>query len=99
MKTTLVHINTHNDDRLSFLHHYANSNSTNTAEIKRMWTILVKAIDGELTDIQRYCLFEKYMENKRQNQIAAELGVNCSTVSRHISAAEKKLRNIAGYYS
>lgn len=99
MKTPVVHINGDNDDKVSFLHHYANSNSNNTAEIKRMWTILVKAIDGELTDIQRHCLYEKYIGNKRQNQIAAELGVNCSTISRHISAAEKKLRNIARYYS
>ena len=99
MKTTLVHINTDNNDKLSFLHHYANSNSTNTAEIKRMWTILIKAIDGELTDMQRYYIFEKYMGNKRQNQIADELGVNCSTVSRHVTAAEKKLRAIARYYS
>ena len=31
-------------------------------------------------------------------EIAKELGLNNSTVSRHIAAATRKLRNIASYY-
>lgn len=99
MRTTVIHFNGDNDNKLNFLHHYANCNGTNAAERKRMWTILTKAIEGELTDLQKHCLVEKYIGNKKQKDIAAELGVNSSTVSRHINAAERKLKNIAGYYS
>ena len=37
-------------------------------------------------------------ENSREKEIAKELGVNSSTVSRHIMKARDKLRHIASYY-
>lgn len=64
-----------------------------------MKEILSKAIISELTEMQRHCLIEHCINEKKQKEIAAELGLNASTVSRHISSARKKLKNIASYYS
>lgn len=63
-----------------------------------MKKILFKAIDTELTAKQKKCMIDYYLMNKKEKDIAAELGVNPSTVSRHITLAKKKLRHIASYY-
>lgn len=71
---------------------------SNGSDLKRMRTILLKAIASELTFPQRYCLTEYYLSERKMKDIAKELGVNPSTVTRHISKAKEKLRRIAAYY-
>ena len=70
----------------------------NRPERERMRRILKRAIRYELTDRQRECLTLYYLDNLRMTEIARSLDLSKSTVSRHISAATKKLRNIASYY-
>ena len=77
--------------------HIANG-STNEKSRNKMKKILSEAITRELTDLQKYCIVEHYLNEKTGKEIAKELGVNASTVSRHINAARKKLKNIASYY-
>lgn len=72
--------------------------ATNDKDRSRMMKILYKAITTELTDMQRVCITKFYLEGEKQVQIANELGLNPSTVSRHISAAKKKLKRIAACY-
>lgn len=74
------------------------SGGTNKGDIKRMKTILRRAITTELTDPQRYCLTEYYIHGRKMKEIAASLEVNPSTVTRHIKRATEKLRHIADYY-
>ena len=97
MRTKLVHFNDKNTNKILFLNHLSDG-TTNNENRKQMKIILSKAIISELTEMQRTCIVEYYINNKKQKQIAIELGVNNSTVSRHIAAATKKLRNIASYY-
>lgn len=96
MRTPVLHINDCNSNKLGML--AQQSRSTNRESIDRMRSILTHAINGELTELQRYCLTERYINGRKQKDIADDLGVNASTVCRHIAVAEKKLRTIAGYY-
>lgn len=97
MRTEVVHFSDKNVNKLCFIHHKENV-SLNTESRAKMKKILLKAISSELTDLQKLCITEHYLNEKTGKEIAKELGVNASTVSRHINAARKKLRNIASYY-
>lgn len=97
MKTDIIHFNKENTNKIFFLN-YLSKGSTNAENRKKMKEILSKAINSELTEKQRICLVEHYINGKKQKEIAEEYGLNSSTVSRHISYALKKLRNIASYY-
>ena len=72
--------------------------STNRPELERMKRILARAIRYELTDRQRDCITLYYLEGMKMKDIAGMLALSKSTVSRHISAATRKLRQIASYY-
>lgn len=67
-------------------------------EYKKMIEVLLKAIDGELTQRQRECVILYYGEQKRLHDISIELGIYPSTVSRHLSKARKRLEKVLGYY-
>ncbi len=98
MKTELIHLNDNNADKISFIK-FLGGDSTNSGERLKMKKIMSSAIVRELTEKQRICLVEHYLNNKKEKDIASELGISISTVSRHIYAALKKLRRIASYYN
>lgn len=97
MKSELVYFNGANTNQLLFKKFLADGTS-NSGERNHMKQILIKAISKELTDKQRICIIEHYFNQKKQKDIAFELGLNTSTVSRHINAGKRKLQNIASYY-
>ena len=98
MRTGIVHFKEDNIDILSNLHgQYCESG--NQIGIERLKRVLSKSINGVLTDTQRYCITEYYINRKKQKEIAKDLGVATSTVCRHIKKKKKKLRSIASYYS
>lgn len=97
MRTEMIHFTKANTNKLLFMNYLADG-STNKSERNQMKQILSKAIFSELTDKQRICIIEHYLNEKKQKDIAFELGVNVSTVSRHINAGKRKLKNIASYY-
>lgn len=98
MKTKIIHFTNENTSKILFSNFNPNG-TTNCETRKRMKEIISKAIVTELTDMQRICLTEYYLNAKKQKEIASELGLNASTVSRHISSARRKLQNIASYYA
>ena len=98
MKTKIIHFTNENTSKILFSSFNPNG-TTNSESRKKMKEIISKAIVTELTDMQRICLTEHYLNDKKQKEIASELGLNASTVSRHISSARKKLQNIASYYA
>lgn len=77
---------------------YQSSGETNIRDKSRMKAILLRAIRNELTDNQRTCLVEYYINGKKMKDIAQMLSLNPSTVTRHIRRACEKLRHIAEYY-
>ena len=74
------------------------SGGDNRPEIERMKRILLRAMRHELTERQRDCLTKYYLEGMKMKDIACELDLSKSTVSRHIKTAKLKLRQVASYY-
>ena len=97
MRHSRVFINDRSSDRIAYTLYC--SRGTNRAELERMKRILNRAIERELTPRQRDCLTLYYLSGMKMKDIAAHLGLSRSTVTRHIQAAEKNLKNIARYYS
>lgn len=96
MKTKLQSFDPSESYGLSFF--LWDTNDGNEKTRARMKNILVRAMETELTDMQRLCVSGYYLGGKKQYVIAEELGLSRSTVCRHIKAAEKKLKGIAGYF-
>lgn len=97
MRTQIIHFTNKNTNKILFMNQHLGS-SNNCETRNAMKKILSKAIMTELTDKQRVCIVEHYINDRKEKDIALELGVNISTVSRHIKAGRNKLRNIAQYY-
>ncbi|MCI1965662.1 MAG: sigma-70 family RNA polymerase sigma factor [Oscillospiraceae bacterium] len=66
-------------------------------EHKRMLRTLMLAAQGELTGRQMQCVILCYKEGKSVSEIAAELGLAPSTVSRHLKKARLRLQKILRY--
>jgi RNA polymerase sigma factor (sigma-70 family) len=56
-----------------------------------------RVIREELTELQRQTLIAYYFQEQTIPEIAAERGVNKSTVSRTLRRAEEKLRRYLKY--
>ena len=56
-----------------------------------------RVIDEELTQLQKQTLVAYYFQEQTIPQIAADRGVNKSTVSRTLRRAENKLRRFLKY--
>ena len=97
MRTKVLHFSDLNINLLSSLNGQIDSKPTGNKE--KLLRVLRRSMDGGLTDLQRFCVEEHFINNRRQYQIAAELGVTPSTVNRHIKRAVEKLKIIASYYN
>ncbi len=84
-------------EQISYLA-YTSSGDTKAADKSKMKKILKKAIAEELSGMQKYCLVEHFIRGRKMKDIASELDINPSTVTRHIKRAKEKLRHIASYY-
>ena len=56
-----------------------------------------RVIQEELTDLQRHALIAYYFQERTISEIAAERGVNKSTICRTLHRAEDKLRRYLKY--
>ena len=74
------------------------SNSSNDLNHERMVRTLKNIISGELTEKQKICVLLYYGDMKKMNQIAKELGIGISSVSRHIKKAKQKVQKTMTYY-
>lgn len=72
-----------------------NTGSDNRNNRDKMKSLLAKAIAANLTERQRDCIVKHYYEGKKLAIIATELGIDKSTVSRHISSGERKLKRLS----
>lgn len=68
---------------------------SNSARLYELLTDSEKAIgQADLTDIQRTCLRQYYVEGLNQQEIADSRGVAKSTVNRSLKSAIKRLANV-----
>ena len=94
MQTDLIYIDDDNERFLSYT--FSNQISlTNNRRRMRMKRLAESVISTELTPMQQYCVTEHYLCGKKQKEIAEQLGLSRSTVSRHIGAGMKKLKHAA----
>ncbi len=96
MRHNLLSLNDKNEDIITFCNF--SSNGSNSLQIENLKKVLFLALKFELTDRQRECITMYFLENRKIPQIADELSLSCSTVSRHITAGKKKLMKLAKYY-
>ena len=85
-----------NDDRICY-NSFDEGGDTNRTDINRMKSFLSRAMVSELTEKQHYCL-EQYFGGRKMKDIAKELGVNPSTVTRTIQRSIEKLKKATRYY-
>ena len=70
---------------------------TSAEKNKLLAAFLTNVLENELTERQRICASDFWLNGKKQKEIARELGLSQSTVCRHIAAAKRKLRHAAKY--
>lgn len=62
--------------------------------IKKLYTV----IDTELTQKQKAAFTEVVMNGRTQTDVAMELGVEVSTVNRHLKSAFARIYKFAKYF-
>lgn len=72
-------------------------NRTNRRGLKAAEALLKEAIRTELTEKQRACVELYYFQQLNQPQIAKALGVDRSTVCRHLKKARERLGRALRY--
>ncbi len=77
---------------------YCLSHNDNKAEIEQMKKHLYKAFEIELTQKQRYCITQYYLCDRKMKDIAEELQVNPSVVSRHIARGLNRIKKTLPYF-
>ncbi len=65
---------------------------------KKMVGSLKSIVNGELTEKQRQCVWLYYGEMRKMKDIADELGIGISSVSRHIKKARLRVEKTMRYY-
>ena len=95
MRHSILSINELNKNIVDFSTY--EGSDTNIRDIKKMKQILCKALKSELTERQRQCVTMYYYDDMKMKEIASTLSLSPSTVTRHIKAAQRKLKNVAKY--
>ena len=67
-------------------------------EHKKMIKSLKNIIEGELTTKQKICISLYYGDMKKMSEIANQLGIGISSVSRHIKKAKQRIQKTMTYY-
>ena len=66
-------------------------------EHQRMLCVLQRAMTQELTSRQMDCIQGYYFQEQKMSQVADQLGINTSSVSRHLKRARARLARVMGY--
>lgn len=75
---------------------HEHQDNNNSKEMKRLYNIVSRIIDGELTEKQKK-YFMLYAQGLTIAEIARMHNVMHCTMSRHISKARKRILKIVGY--
>lgn len=73
------------------------SSGDNRREILILANVIKQIINNELTDRQRKCFTEYVINGKQLKEIREEICINESVISRHISAAKKRILKFLKY--
>ncbi len=71
--------------------------SDNSRQMRRMSSAVRLAINCELTNRQQTCITLYYFERESIPVIARKLGINKSTVSRHLTKGRNTIKKVVSY--
>ncbi len=83
-------------DRLPMLQRTLSSGD-NSRQLEHIKENLNRAIEEELTDRQKQIVNMFFFDGLNLTEISAELGLNKSTVSRHLTRSKEKLKSALQY--
>ncbi len=83
---------------VSFSNYRSKNNEREDTNHKKMIYSLKKIIVGELTPKQQKCIWLYYGERKKMKDIACEMGIGISSVSRHLKRARMRIEKTMNYY-
>lgn len=95
MQHKILGINNENEDKITYSSYL--SYGSNDEDRKRMKNFLSIALGADLTGRQRQCIMMYYVDGLKMREIAGKLCIHPSTVTRHLRAAQRKLRNLSKY--
>lgn len=73
-------------------------NTDNKPQIEKMKKHIQTAVGIELTERQRYCITEYYINSRKMVDISRDLNITPSVVSRHIARGIAKLKKTLPYF-
>ncbi len=83
---------------ISISHYNKELFSDEDVNYRKMIGSLKNIVNGELTEKQRKCVWLYYGEMMKMKDIANELGIGISSVSRHIKKAKLRVEKTMRYY-
>lgn len=83
---------------VSFSNYSNQKNEKEDMHHKKMIYSLKKIIVGELTPKQQKCIWLYYGDRKKMKDIACEMGIGISSVSRHLKKARTRIKKTMNYY-
>lgn len=96
MRHQIFHLDDYTEG-LAGIRFFQEDNEPDSRHIAMVRT-LKRVFLGELTPRQRECLYLYHCKNKNMAEISVLLGINPSTVSRHIQKAHVRLYKILDYF-
>ncbi len=97
MKIKQIHITDLNADKISLDKFLMNGN-TNSENYQKVLKILKQIVNTDITIRQQQCIYEHYFNKKKMKDIAVELGIAPSTVTKHIQRGASRIYKILKYY-
>ena len=73
---------------------FFNDESSNSNKINNLKNCLNNALEYSLTNRQKEVIIRRYYNNEKVKNIASDLGISPSAVSRHIKRAQIKMKNV-----
>ena len=97
MPNRLVPMTGKTENIVSLREFFARSASDNQGQRRLLIGAVQRAVTQELTDKQRRVFLLYYAQQRNIPAIAADLGLNKSTVARHLKVARDRLRRLFSY--
>lgn len=98
MKTKLFHLDDFTESIISVSEYKNNIHDKVDINYTKMKEAVKNIIKGELTQRQRVCILMYYGESMKMKDIASNLGIGISSVSRHIKKAKNRIKKTIEYY-
>ena len=93
-----IQLNDFNESLFSFSSYNKNLFDGQDKNHRKMIESLKNIIAGELTEKQRLCILLYYGKSMKMKEIALELGIGISSVSRHIKKGKLRVKKTLEYY-